>query len=115
MLPQLASKQPYKSCTSKLNPPIDVYRNIEVCCGRGESYSLTAQEKAGIERAVSDIQLFGSTSQINLAKGFIESMNKNSFGDPRNVLATLRNDLRKELDLPKVSYDPNDIVHWRLL
>jgi len=94
---------------------IDAYRNIDNCCGRGEGVSLTAEQKKGIEQAIADVQLFGSSSQIALAKKFIESMNANSSGDPRNLLATLRNDLRKELGLPAASDDLNDIVHWRLL
>ena len=94
---------------------IDAYRNIENCCGRGEGHSLTAAQKAGIEQAIADVQLFGSTSQITLAKNFIESMNASSYGDPRNLLAKFRNDLRRELNLSAASDDSNDIVHWRLL
>ena len=94
---------------------IDAYRSIENCCGRGEGISLTPEQKTGIEQAVADVQLFGSTYQATLVKKFIDLMNTTAYADPRTLLVTLRNDLRKELGLPTASDDSNDIVHWRLL
>ncbi len=92
---------------------IEAYRNIENGCGRGPSGPSENQKKA-MEKAIGDIQLFGSTEEIKAAKNFAETMNKESYGDPRELLALLRNDLRKELKLPEASSKPEDIIHWRL-
>ncbi len=91
---------------------IEAYRNIENVCGRG--HSLTEDQKKRIERAIADIQLFGSVKQIEAAKNFTEKMNRTGYDDPRELLSLLRIDLRDELKLPKVSDDPYDIIHWRL-
>src|SRR5687767_7029495 len=90
---------------------IEAYRNIENACYREV---LTEELKRKMESAIADIQLFGSLKQIAAAKTFTETMNKNSRGDPRELLADLRNDLRKELNLDLAPTDPEDIIHWRL-
>jgi hypothetical protein len=92
---------------------IEAYRNIENGCGRNEMIS--EEHKRKMEQAIADIQLFGSPKQIDKAKEFTERMNKNAQGDPRSLLAILRNDLRNELGLERASDDPSDIHHWRLL
>lgn len=92
---------------------IEAYRNIENGCGRGSL--VTEDQKRAMEKAIGDIQLFGSTEEIKAAKKFTETMNKESYGDPRELLALLRNDLRKELKLPEASNEPEDIIHWRLM
>ncbi len=90
---------------------IEAYRGIEDACGRD---SLSVDQKTRLERAIADVQLFGLTHQIQAAKEFTERMNKSSNDDPRFLLAVLRYDLRHELNLPKSSCDPQDIIHWRL-
>lgn len=91
---------------------IEAYRNIEEACARGDS--ITNEQKRKMEKAIADIQLFGSPKQVNKAKEFTEQMNKNSYGDPRKLLVELRNDLREELGIKPASKDFNDIIHWRL-
>jgi Cdc6-like AAA superfamily ATPase len=90
---------------------IEAYRNIERGCGRDP---FTDDQKRKMEDAIADIQLFGSVNQIESARQFADIMNEERGVDPRFLLAVLRNDLRKELDLPKAGEDPRDIIHWRL-
>jgi len=90
---------------------VEAYRKIEDVCARD---SLTNEQKRNVEKAVADIQLFGTSNQIKLTKEFTEEMNKNSFSDPRKLLIILRNDLRIELGIEPASIDFNDIIHWRL-
>lgn len=91
---------------------IEAYRNIERACGHNEC--LPASLNIQIESAISDVQLFGSKHQIDLARQFTDEMNKNSSADPRKILVELRSELRSELNLDQVSKDPDDIFHWRL-
>jgi hypothetical protein len=90
---------------------VEAYRQIEDVCARD---SLTNDQKRNVEKAVADIQLFGTRNQIKLTKNFTEEMNKNSESDPRKLLIVLRNDLRIELGIEPASTDFNDIIHWRL-
>jgi hypothetical protein len=92
---------------------IEAYRNIEDGCGRGQQ--LTEDRKRKMEKAIADIQLFGSTDRVEATKRFTEIMNKASYADPRDLLIGLRNELRKELDLEAASSNPEDIIHWRLM
>jgi hypothetical protein len=92
---------------------IEAYGNIENACGR--EGRTTEEQKRKAEQAIADIQLLGSPKQIELAKKFAETMNKESFDDPRYLLVELRNSLREELGLAKASDDPKDIMHWRIL
>ena len=92
---------------------IEAYRNIEKACGH-KGY-LPAKLNREMESAIADVQLFGSKHQIELARRFTDSMNKDSFADPRSLLVILRSNLREELNLEQVSIDPNDIFHWRLI
>jgi hypothetical protein len=89
---------------------IEAYRNIEDGCGR----NLTDEQKRKMEKAIADIQLFGSPEQITAAKKFVAQMNNKSHDDPRILLITLRNDLRKELGLKVAATNYDDIIHWRL-
>lgn len=92
---------------------IEAYRNIERACAHNEP--LRAELNRGIESAIADVQLFGTSHQIELARNFTEEMNKDQFSDPRKLLATLRSDLRKELNLEELSINPEKIFHWRLI
>jgi hypothetical protein len=91
---------------------IEAYRNIEDGCGRGPQ--LTEDRKRKMEKAIADIQLFGSKDRVEVTKRFTETMNKDSYADPRDLLIDLRNELRKELELETASSSPEDIIHWRL-
>lgn len=91
---------------------IEAYRNIEDGCGRGNQ--ITDEQKRKMEKAIADIQVFGSKDQVKAAKQFTETMNKDSFADPRHLLVGLRGALRKELELEETSISPEDIIHWRL-
>ncbi|UAK42812.1 hypothetical protein K8P02_00525 [Bacteroides nordii] len=55
-----------------------------------------------LEKAIADIQLFGSLKQIQLSKEFVSDMKTNRTADTSKLLNELRNDLRKELDLDTV-------------
>lgn len=85
---------------------IEAYRNIEDSCGRGPQ--LTEDRKRKMEKAIADIQLFGSKDQVEATKRFTETMNKDSYADPRDLLVGLRNELRKELELEIASSNPKD-------
>jgi hypothetical protein len=82
----------------RLQYQIETYRHL----------ALAAQRKPepkyfrDMESAAADIQLFGAESQIQKLNAFLgewSAKNKGSFDD---LLVDLRNDLRRELDLPAV-------------
>ena len=58
-----------------------------------------------IEIAIANIQLFGTTRQIELAQKFIEEMARNHSSSALELLNQLRKDLRKELKLEKPFVD----------
>jgi hypothetical protein len=69
-------------------------------------------ERAAIlEIAVSDIQLFGSKSQVAMAQEFARQFAAKQPAILDGLLADLRADLRKELDLEPVS---KDVLHLRV-
>lgn len=55
-----------------------------------------------LEKAIADIQLFGSLEQIRLSKELVSTFMKTRTADTSVLLNELRNDLRKELDLDTV-------------
>jgi glutamate 5-kinase len=89
---------------------VNAYRGLERASGRDR---VTQELSDHLESAIADIQLFGAVGQIQLAKAFTESMNTTSRGDPRDLLARLRSDLRRELELAALSETPAAIVNWR--
>lgn len=56
-----------------------------------------------LESVMADIQLFGSKKQIKLAQKFISEMAENQNSSTLELLESLRDDLREELMLDKVS------------
>jgi hypothetical protein len=58
-----------------------------------------------MESAVADIQLFGTESQISAIHTFLQEFSTKHKGSFNDLLTQLRNDLRKELDLPPASGD----------
>lgn len=58
-----------------------------------------------VEIAIANIQLFGTTRQIELAQKFIEEIARNHSSSALKLLNQLRKDLRKELKLEKPLVD----------
>ena len=58
-----------------------------------------------VEIAIANIQLFGTTRQIELAQKFIEEIARNHSSSALELLNQLRKDLRKELKLEKPLVD----------
>ena len=58
-----------------------------------------------VEIAIANIQLFGTTRQIELAQKFIEEIARNHSSSALELLNQLRRDLRKELKLEKSFVD----------
>jgi hypothetical protein len=55
------------------------------------------------QKAIADIQFFGSSTQIQLVKTLIEDLVEHGIFNPEPLLTSLRDDLRKELGKEKVS------------
>lgn len=66
-----------------------------------------------LEKAIADIQLFGSLEQIRLSKELVSSFMKTRTADTSELLNELRNDLRKELDLDAVEL--SDFASLRII
>ncbi len=94
---------------------INAYRNIEQACARGPVTSGSKWAEA-FECAFADIQLFGSPKQVELVKKIIAEIEKKTIGktgeatDPRELLANLRHQLRRDLNLEGLD---SPIVHYR--
>ena len=56
-----------------------------------------------LEAATTDIQLFGTESQIREVSAFLQQWKAQGRGDLDDLLSDLRNDLRKELGQPQYS------------
>ena len=76
---------------------IEAYRKIASAANRGPTTS--DEQKAAIESAVEDIQLLGNTHQMAALNRMIES-GENDFME---VLRSLRQELRNELNLDDIS------------
>ena len=61
-----------------------------------------------MESAIADIQLFGSESQIEQVKAFLQEYDTKGKGSLDPLMNSLRNDLRKELKLSQIKEN----VHW---
>lgn len=68
------------------------------------------EKRFDVESAIADIQLFGTPQQIKLAIKFADEMSQKSVASLDELLFQLREDLRAELQLEKVS---SNIVHLR--
>ena len=86
---------------------IEAYRSLESACARND----TLPWKERIEGAISDIQLFGTAEQVELAKKVTQDIEQESYTDPRDLLASLREELRRELNLEPLS---STIWHFRV-
>lgn len=61
-----------------------------------------SQYFADMETAMADIQLFGTDSQIENAKTMMNEFQKTGSSSLNELLRDLRNDLRREMDLPEI-------------
>jgi len=87
---------------------INAYRKVESSTNRKK---VTRKMANNLESAIADIQLFGNEKQIKLAFDFSKALAKNEFSPSDNLLIQLREDLRKELKLSRVS---REISHLRI-
>ncbi len=91
---------------------IQAYRKLEF--GSGRENNISDDMKRDMEKAVADIQLFGTKEEFNAVKEFSDTMNEKGKGDARAVLKLLRMNLRKELMLERNNKNSDEIFHWRL-
>lgn len=61
-----------------------------------------SQYFADMETAMSDIQLFGTDSQIIKAKEIMKEFQETGLGSLDELITELRDDLRREMDLSKI-------------
>ena len=66
-----------------------------------------------LESAIADIQLFGSAEQVRLAQAFTRAIARTREGQLASLLAVLRRDLRRELDLDPIA-EPPIYLRWDL-
>jgi hypothetical protein len=78
---------------------IEAYRTLTHEVNRRE---LTDERKTKLENLIADIQLFGSVSQIKLAKDLVEEIVKGKDYSLDPLLNSLRDDLREQLKLEEV-------------
>lgn len=76
---------------------IDAYRKLEFISNRP-----SLEDAAPIEKAVADIQLFGSAKQVQLAQSFVSEFAATKSASLDTLLEELRKDLRAELQLDPV-------------
>jgi hypothetical protein len=77
---------------------IEAWRNLEDCTIRNDLTRASI-----IEKAIADVNLFGSKRQIDLAQKFSKEFAESGKSDLNDLLEDLRHDLRKELQLQHVS------------
>ena len=77
---------------------IEAYRRIE----KAAHNELKAPVSSDLDSAIADIQLFGSADQVKHAQEFARN-HATGQASAYSLLVTLRRDLRKELNLEKVS------------
>ena len=85
---------------------IDAYRRLANASWRPPEPG--SQYFRDMESAIADIQLFGTESQIGQAKNFMSEFQKTGRGPLDKLLNNLRNDLRKEMNLPEIKAN----VQW---
>ena len=88
---------------------IDAYRRIEKAGNREMELDLSRD----LESAIADIQLFGSAEQVRLAQAFTRAIARTREGQLDSLVAVLRRDLRRELDLDPIA-EPPIYLRWDL-
>jgi hypothetical protein len=86
---------------------IEAYRRLEYASNR----PLSEQVAPDFEKAVADIQLFGTPRQVELAQAFAHGFAEAGTYTLDPLMNELRNDLRKELKLESVK---SDITYLRM-
>ncbi|MGL5661467.1 MAG: hypothetical protein ACRDCX_09670 [Aeromonas sp.] len=74
---------------------ISAYRQLSDASNRESS----EPEAKGLEKAIHDIQLFGSLSQVQELEMFLTKFNSNGESSLNELLILLRDELRKDLNL----------------
>nr|VFJ91468.1 MAG: hypothetical protein BECKH772A_GA0070896_100326 [Candidatus Kentron sp. H]VFJ92610.1 MAG: hypothetical protein BECKH772B_GA0070898_1003129 [Candidatus Kentron sp. H]VFJ99337.1 MAG: hypothetical protein BECKH772C_GA0070978_100317 [Candidatus Kentron sp. H] len=89
---------------------IEAYRNLESASNRGPIHGTSFGSRS--ESAIADIQLLGTEGQIRMAKEVATAIaEKHANSDViRALLMSLRDELRKELDLGEINEKP---IHLR--
>jgi hypothetical protein len=78
---------------------IEAYRRLATATERKET---GAEFFAVLDSAIVDVQLFGSADQIQAAQKFAKQLAEHRMAQMTELLASLRDDLRKELKLERV-------------
>jgi hypothetical protein len=86
---------------------IEAYRKLENVSHRDNP------NMQDFESAIADIQLFGTSRQVELAQKISMEFAKNKNVILDSLLADLREDLRKLLHLEQLSGQPPIIVRWK--
>ncbi|RWW99550.1 hypothetical protein [Flavobacterium cerinum] len=82
----------------RINYLIEAWRKLEYAANRNEFDKIEC-----LEKPIADIQLFGTKKQISLAIELATAIVENQDSNLTGLLEELRGNLRKELNLEKVS------------
>lgn len=80
---------------------LNAYRSVADAVGR--DLQANPQDARAFEKGLADIKLLGSKDQAQLAAKLGEDMTSDGVADPDPLLQLLRDDLREELDLERLS------------
>lgn len=81
---------------------IEAYRNLEYAANR----TPTEQTRSNLERAVADIQLFGSPTQVESAQSFARDFASHGSASLDKLLSDLCRSLRQEIGLEPSEWKP---------
>jgi len=99
-----------KQTEIKIKYLVDAYRDISIFITRENHKCITVEVHNNFERAIRDIQIYGSLDEIQLVNDYVMNINKKGYNiDP--LLNKLKNNLRTTLNL-----EPNDTpTHWVMI
>lgn len=102
ILHKLAKKreQENKKKELRIDYLIDAWQKMEYASNRDINEKEFVEY---IEKPIASIQLFGTLTQINLAQKIADEIGKNGTASLDSILEELRDDLRNELNLKKVT------------
>ena len=89
---------------------LDSYRNLETAFKDPEQ----DESKVKIENSISDIQIFGNEKQAGLAREFSLNFVSGKVVSSNELINSLRDELRKELNLPEIDH-PVQSLHIHTL
>jgi hypothetical protein len=99
----LAREKRQKRRDLKLSHLIEAWRNISL----GSQNHLDIETRApALERGIADINLFGSRSQIELARAAAIAIVEKGEANTTEILNSVRSDIRQELGLENVKDTP---------